>query len=542
MSIKVRLALLLGLLLVAFLAALQILRQLEHKRAEELLTDTLQANQVAVQRWIDLLAQPTKRLAQDYSQWQELVEFIRQPNPDWAEANLRQPLAGYETHALWVTDQQGRLLYSTQANEGPALPLPLSAPELGRMSAAKRRHHFFAECRDGLMEIWTFAVMEADPVPRGWLVVAKLWNSRHLATLGRLVETQVLLGPPVPPAASERTGAPLLIPLKDYQGVTLRQLVVRFLPPDFSETLARDMLAANLFVAFALLVVIALWLGVRQWVLQPLDRISESLAREDPRHLRSLCREQNELGRVARLVESSFGQKAALHREIEERGRAEAALRESELLVRRSLELRARLARDLHDGVIQSIYAAGLGLESALAQLESGQPGVQAPLQQCRQSLNDIIREVRGFIMGLEPEQIPRQGFSEELEALTRTMQALWPVRISLKIDAPTARRLNASQEVHALQIVRECISNALRHGEAREVQIILEGKDGGGALTVRDNGRGFDPAALRPAKGHGLANLATRAREMGGASLVQSEPDHGTTVILHFPLPPLPA
>lgn len=144
--------------------------------------------------------------------------------------------------------------------------------------------------------------------------------------------------------------------------------------------------------------------------------------------------------------------------------------------------------------------------------------------------------------MGLEPEQIPRQAFAEELAALIRTMQALWPVRITLQVDPLVARRLNVTQEVHALQIVRECISNALRHGEAREIQITLSARDHDGALTVRDNGRGFDPTARPIAKGHGLSNIATRAREMGGASRVQSEPDHGTTVTLHFGLSAPPA
>lgn len=541
MSIKVRLALLLGLLLVAFLAALQILRWLERARAEELLSETMASNQVAVQRWIDLLAQPTERLGQDYSQWPEVAAFIAQPNLDWAETNLHQTLSGYETHALWITDAQGRLIYSAQATDGPALPLPLEAAELARLPTTGNGPHFFAECRHGLLEIWAHAVAGADASRRGWLLVAKLWSPQQVATLGRLVEARIHLGPAILPPATEHPRAQLLIPLKDLHGLTLRQLVVRFPQPDFTETIARDTLAANLFVAFGVLVVAALWLGVRQWVLNPLDRITQSLSREDPSLIQPLRLERNELGRVARLVESSFEQKAALQKEIEERGRAEAALRESELLVRRSLELRARLARDLHDGVIQSIYSAGLGLESALSQLAHEQPGVRVPLQQCRQSLNDIIREVRGFIMGLEPEQIPRQGFAQELEALARTMQALWPVRISLNIDPLRAPRLSPSQEVHALQIVRECISNALRHGEAREVHITLAGKDSQGILTVRDNGRGFDPAAQRPAKGHGLANLATRAREMGGTSQVQSEPDHGTTVVLHFPLAAAP-
>lgn len=544
MSIKARLALLLGLLLVTFLAALQILRHLERTRAEELLVDTMQANQMALQRWIDLLAQPTRRLGQDYGQWNDLARFVAQPDPAWAELNLHQALPGYETHALWVTDPQGRLVYSTQASEGPALPLPLDASELVRLSPNGTGRRFFAESRDGLMEVWANAVTGSGTGSglQGWLLVAKLWSPRHLSTLGRLVEARIHLGPPVPPLAKDRPKARLLIPLKNSHETPLRQLVVGFPPPDFTETLARDTLAAYLFVAFGLLVVIALWLGVRRWVLQPLDRISASLVSSDLGPIQPLRGGQDELGRVARLVESSFGQKAALQKEIAERGRAEAALRESELLVRRSLELRARLARDLHDGVIQSIYAAGLGMESAMSQMEPGQAGVRAALHQCRQSLNDVIREIRGFILGLEPEQVPRQAFAEELTALARTMQALWPVHISLEIDPLVAGRLNASQEVHALQIVRECISNALRHGEAKEIKVTLAARNRDGALLVRDDGRGFDPAARPIARGHGLANIATRAREMGGASLVQSEPDRGTTVILHFSLSAPPA
>ena len=542
MSIKARLALLLGLLLVAFLAALQILRHLERTRAEELLVDTMKANQMALQRWIDLLAQPTQRLGQDYGQWNDLARFVARPDPTWAEPNLHQALPGYETHALWITDPQGRLVYSTQASEGPALPLPLDAAELVRLSPNETGRRFFAESRDGLMEIWANAVTGASSDLQGWLLVAKLWNPQHLSTLGRLVEARVHLGPPIPLLAKGSPKAQLLIPLNNFHEIPLRQLMVGFPPPDFTETLARDTLAANLFVAFGLLVVVALWLGVRQWVLQPLDRISASLASGDLGPIQPLRGAQNELGRVARLVESSFEQKAALQREIAERNRAEAALRESELQVRRSLELRARLARDLHDGVIQSIYAAGLGMESAMSQMEPGQAGVRASLHQCRQSLNDVIREIRGFILGLEPEQIPRQGFAEELTALARTMQALWPVHIHLEIDSLVAGRLNASQEVHALQIVRECISNALRHGEAKEIKVTLAARDRDGALLVRDDGRGFDPAARPIARGHGLSNIATRAREMGGASVVQSEPDHGTTVILHFSLSAPPA
>jgi signal transduction histidine kinase len=204
--------------------------------------------------------------------------------------------------------------------------------------------------------------------------------------------------------------------------------------------------------------------------------------------------------------------------------------------VRRSLELRARLARDLHDGVIQSIYAAGLGLESAMSEFDSDRNSARTRLAHCRQSLNGVIREVRGFISGLEPEQMQRHGFAQELSALVSTMQALWPVRIVPKVDPGIAGHLSIQQEVHALQIARECISNALRHGGAKKVLITLTEAAGRGVFTVRDDGAGFDPASVQ-GQGSGLQNLASRAREMGGTLRINSQPGRGASIVVTFPL-----
>src|SRR5205085_2813221 len=98
------------------------------------------------------------------------------------------------------------------------------------------------------------------------------------------------------------------------------------------------------------------------------------LERGQPELLDSLPRDQSEFGHLTRLVEQSFSQRSALQNEIAERKKAEHTLRGTEASLRHSLELRNRLARDLHDGVIQSIYAAGLGLEGVRSAL--GDPGV----------------------------------------------------------------------------------------------------------------------------------------------------------------------
>lgn len=515
----------------AFFGVTQLLRRGEQIRASEMRQETARVSRQSLQQWIDLSNQPLQRFVRDFSEWPEMRTFLQSRDQAWAEANLKHNLAAYEAHALWVLTDKGELLYSAQQHPGPSLPPP-ATPDL--LTAQGTGAHFYAESRDGLLQVW------AEPIgldarvknPRGWLLAARWWGPGFLATLSRLSEMRVQLVPADRPAGA----AQLHLPLRDLQGMPLRQLLAILPPMDYAEALAADTLAVRLLLLFGLLVVASVWLGVRLWVLRPLDRISQSMARGEVATIASLQLENNELGRVAQLVTQSYAQKQALLQENDERKRAEQALLRSEALLHRTLELRARLARNLHDGVIQSIYAAGLGLESAMTELEHDQAAARTRLAHCRQSLNGVIREVRGFISGLEPEQMQHHGFAHELGALARTMQALRPVRIIHRVDAHAASRLTIGQEVHALQIARECISNALRHGEAKRVSITLACVKGEAVLTVQDDGRGFDPVSVA-GQGSGLTNLASRAREMGGQLHVEAQPGHGATVTITFPL-----
>lgn len=529
-SLKVRLALLLGALLLVFLASAQWLRMVEQERSAQWQQDSVSSNALLLRKWIDFNNQPLHRFVRDFSQWEALASFVAHADPAWAEANLKPNLARYDIHALWVLDPTGRVVFSAGQQAGAAVPPPPAPPALGQPANAS----FFAESADGLLEV------RREPITgpngsAGWLLAARLWDAAHVVALGQLSEAELLVQPAgtaIPPNQPS-------LGLLGADGRPIRQLVVQpaNTTPDAGESPAEHAVTAYLFLAFGVLLVLALWLAVRQWILQPLDRIGESLRQDNPAAIQPLLKERNELGRVAQLIESSFRQKAALGREVDDRRRTEEALRESESRLRHALEVRARLARDLHDGVIQSIYAAGLGLEGAIAQLEKDLAGARSKLQLCRQSLNDVIREVRAFISGIEPEALHHQGFEQELAALARTMQALWPVVIEVSADSGAVARMTASQELHALQICRECISNAVRHGGAREISIRLgEPEAGQACLRVRDNGRGFNPTANRSA-GSGLGNLATRARELGGRLEIESHPGGGACFTVTFPL-----
>jgi signal transduction histidine kinase len=307
-------------------------------------------------------------------------------------------------------------------------------------------------------------------------------------------------------------------------------------PEELDEQFRTQSRQTEIFVLFGVLLAGAVLLAVHFWVLQPLEKIGKSLAVNAPGPVMPLTAHKSEFGRLANLVLTSFAQREALQHEIEERKRTEAALAQSESALREQIEHRAQLGRDLHDGVIQSLYAAGMGLAGIRSQLHPDQSDAAARLEQTRLALNETIHDVRNFIMGLEPEALKVQTFSSAVGALIQTMQGMRAFRSRRELDENLAGRLTLSQRVHALQIAREAISNALRHGKADEIQISLRQRDNHAEFTVRDNGQGFRAESAQPV-GHGLSNFAQRAQELGGNLRVTSEPNQGTIVNLTFTL-----
>jgi two-component system, NarL family, sensor histidine kinase DevS len=249
---------------------------------------------------------------------------------------------------------------------------------------------------------------------------------------------------------------------------------------------------------------------------------------------------RSEMGTLARLAESSLAQGAELNRERDVRRRAEEDARLKQQLLAQSLDERIRLGRDLHDGIIQSLYAVGLTLESLRSLVKSDPAAADVQLEQMRQSLNNTIREVRTYITGLAPENLRRASFSQALESLLAELRAGRDVRFDLHIDDDVGALLTADQTVEALQIAREAVSNALRHGGASTLTLRLHKGDHEVALLVQDNGRGFDPAAGRDG-GHGLGNMRARAERIGATLRLTSQRGEGSRVVLTLPLHSLP-
>jgi signal transduction histidine kinase len=245
---------------------------------------------------------------------------------------------------------------------------------------------------------------------------------------------------------------------------------------------------------------------------------------------------RTEVGALARLAETTVAQGAELTRERDVRRLAEEDARLKQQLLAEALDEKIRLGRDLHDGIIQSLYATGLNVETVRALVQANPADAERRLDQMRAGLNATIRDVRAYLVGLAPENLRRAGFAQALTtALTELAQGR-DANLELAIDDEAAALLPPEHAIEALQIAREAVSNALRHGRARTITLRLARDERALTLLVEDNGAGFD--STRAAAGHGLGNMRARAARLGATLAITSTPGQGTRVLATLPLP----
>jgi signal transduction histidine kinase len=186
--------------------------------------------------------------------------------------------------------------------------------------------------------------------------------------------------------------------------------------------------------------------------------------------------------------------------------------------------------------VIQSVYAAGMGL-AAIRSLLPGDP-VEADrrLEQVRQTLNETIRDLRNFITGLEPEALERLSLQGAVRASIDRLQTSSPLQVQLEIDETVAEGLAPAVRADLLQIMREALSNLWRHASATSVQVALALDEEHAQLLVADDGCGFETGAVA-GKGRGLLNMAERARAARATCEVATAVGKGTRLLVRFPV-----
>lgn len=242
-----------------------------------------------------------------------------------------------------------------------------------------------------------------------------------------------------------------------------------------------------------------------------------------------------EMGNLQHLARRSVNQGIELARERDVRQRAEEDAHLRQTLLNQALEEKIRLGQDLHDGLIQSLYASGLTLESTRELLARDPAEAGRRLQTSIDQINAAIREVRNYITGLSRGQLRREGLRTHVTRVTRELSAGRDVRFDLDIDEGAAAVLTDDQLIQCVQVMHEAISNALRHGQATQVTVRLHAGDRAVGVLVQDNGSGFQISRVQ-GTGHGLANMQARAESAGGTLQVDSSAGAGCRVVLTLP------
>jgi len=218
----------------------------------------------------------------------------------------------------------------------------------------------------------------------------------------------------------------------------------------------------------------------------------------------------------------------------EDRKRAEESSRMSERRLRLLIEERERLSRDLHDGIIQAIYAVGLGLEDCRKDLTGVSPQCAASLRDATENLNAVIRDIRLCIMALQEPLVIAAGLRAVMESLIKRLCGNRCDAVRFDFDSEVERMVTAEEAMHIVFVMREALSNSLRHARPEHIAIALSVRRRKVQLSVEDDGCGFHVGTV--CKGLGLDNMRVRAQEVNAQLRIESSPARGTRVILNIP------
>jgi signal transduction histidine kinase len=196
---------------------------------------------------------------------------------------------------------------------------------------------------------------------------------------------------------------------------------------------------------------------------------------------------------------------------------------------------RERISKDLHDGIIQSIYAVGLSLEDVPELMEEDPAEVVRRVERAIDSLHLTIRDIRNFIFGLRPELLSGTTFLVGVAAVVEEFRydSMFDVELQvgeLAVD-PTAEAT-----AQLLGILNEALSNVARHAGASRAVVVVAGEPEGIRLSVTDDGHGFDPAVAASLGHQGLLNMRSRAADIGATMEIDSSAS-GTTVRILLPV-----
>jgi signal transduction histidine kinase len=490
------------------------------KTIQDLAADHTQEHAEFLTSAIDLQGVGLESLVSSYSRWSDMVKFMANPSPEWASHNVDNivgiPNGG---DALWIFTPSLDLVHSIDADSRRP-PIPFAhAGELRAHIGDQYTFSYFVERQGRIWQIFGSAIQSPDfwrhetPV-EGYLLLGKVWDADWLARLGALAHSRLaieLAGDPRP--VGRDSPYQFTHPIAALGGGALATLRGTFDATSF-EQFRLGLRWQLVVIALALFVAVAgLGAYIVIVVFQPLNRITRSLESRNPRHLLDLLGARNDFGVIARLLSSQFRQGRMLRDEIT-RHFAKRPSPDPAADDESPAALRGRLASDLHDGPLQSLYAAGLKLSGLEARLNSGHPPTATQLESVRHILTECGANLRNILLDLEPEELQEQDLETALMRLERNLRLISRRDARMHVAEGVLDDIARPARSHLYYIARELVSNAARH--SRPSHVLLDFARRGNFLLIRWENDGFTPVDP-PRPGNGLRNIGHRVEQLGG-------------------------
>jgi signal transduction histidine kinase len=195
-------------------------------------------------------------------------------------------------------------------------------------------------------------------------------------------------------------------------------------------------------------------------------------------------------------------------------------------------EDRDRLARDLHDTVIQRLFGVGLTLQSMAGRAPRD---MSVGLGEAVAEIDRVIDRIRATIyqLGMGDED---RGFRDHVVSLVRELSSVVGFDVEITFDGPVDTAVSTQVAEHLMAAIRESLTNVGRHAHATEASVTITVESGRCRLMVLDNGDGFDESKLREG-GLGLTNLRARAEKLDGTFVIENASGGGTSLTWQVPL-----
>lgn len=341
MSIRYKITLLIISVVLIFIALIYYFNKTEEKKFIYRLKEVKNEKTLLLEKATDLLSKSLYNFAFDYTYWDDMVNFVKNPNKEWAKENIDNAISVFNVNIVIIYRPDFSLVYTTSNLSENIDDIYLDKETLKRLVSNSYFNHFFIKSKLGIIEFRIAPIQKGTDydrvtIPQGYLIAGRLWNKSFLSELSIITQSEIdLIISDKVSDKNEDTSENIICYkiLKNYDNKPIAQLISKIRPLGLRQTKNGITNQLNLIIAFAIILIVFIILFLYNTISKPLKIISQSLNTNKLTDLNNLSNKNDEFGRLAKLISEFFAQKEILEKEVAERKKAEDNLkRHDELL------------------------------------------------------------------------------------------------------------------------------------------------------------------------------------------------------------------